>query len=110
MVWGKREAVDTAAAEFFCDRFDSDDIGDLKEYVGCKIEHNVEEGYIRFTQPVMLQSYQDEFKVSKDKERVTPADPGTVLVHSDENLQVNPEKHKYYRSGVGKLLHMMRWS
>ena len=58
----------------------------------------------------MLQSYQDEFNVLNDKARVTPVDPGTVLVHSDENLQVNPEKHKYYRSGVGKLLHMMRWS
>ena len=44
-------------------RFDTDDVGELDEYVGCKINHDKEKRSIRFTQPVMIQSFQDEFEL-----------------------------------------------
>ena len=42
--------------------FDCDEVGKLNEYVGCKINFNQEEGWIKLTQPVLLQSFEDEFK------------------------------------------------
>ena len=40
-------------------RFDCDIVGNMDEYVGCKLERNDEEGSIRITQPVLLQSFED---------------------------------------------------
>ena len=91
-------------------RFDCTEQGEVKEYAGCKIEHNKSEGSIKFTQPIIIQSFEDQFETNEEKRRVTPAEPGTVLVPTNEGEGVGPKLHKYYRSGVGKLLHMMRWS
>ena len=60
------------------DRFDVDDVGRLEEYVGCKIEWDHEKGTMRFTQPVLLQSFEDDFELPKGKP-VTPLVAGTVL-------------------------------
>ena len=48
--------------------FEVDDVGNLDEYVGCKIERGVD--YMKLTQPVMIQSYQDEFGVKSNKVRI----------------------------------------
>ena len=58
--------------------FDCEDIGEFKEYVGCKVERNDKEGYVKFTQPVLLQSYEDEFQLPTNKYE-TPAEPSKVL-------------------------------
>jgi len=42
-------------------RFDCVDIGALIEYVGCKIERTSKG--LKITQPVILQSFEDEFKI-----------------------------------------------
>jgi hypothetical protein len=42
--------------------FDWDKIGELKEYVGCKVEYKPDEGLVRMTQPVLLQSFKVEFE------------------------------------------------
>ena len=39
--------------------FDCEDVGNLDEYVGCKVRR--EEGCFTFTQPVMLKSFEDDF-------------------------------------------------
>src|SRR5687767_14171305 len=59
----------------------------------------------------MLQSFQDEFGIEADgmKPR-TPAVPGEVLQKGDERNRLSYMDQRKYRSGVGKLLHMMRWS
>ena len=94
------------------DRFDCDDIGEVKEYVGCKIDRDVKDNVFKFTQPVMIQSFRDEFELGKEcaKTPVTPTDPGTVLVKAEDKDKVGQKRQTYYRSGVGKLLHMARWS
>ena len=53
----------------------------LKEYVGCKIEQDDES--IRFTQPVLLQSFEDEFKCMAGKVMVL-AEAGGLLVKKGE--------------------------
>ena len=55
--------------------FECDDIGDMEEYVGCKIDK--EEGSIKFTQPVMLQSFKDEFDLENQRETPYATYPGT---------------------------------
>lgn len=93
--------------------FDCDDVGTMYEYVGCKIDRSEDTngiGEFKFTQPVMLQSFEDEFDLSDGTANDTPGEPGKTLPVATEEEMVEPGKLTYYRSGVGKLLHMMRWS
>ena len=105
--FGKHDDVEESRAEMN-QLFECNDIGDIDEYVGCKIDKS--ESGIRFTQPVMLQSFEDEFNLENVRETVTPADPGSTLPKVDDDTDVDPKLQTYFRSGVGKLLHMMRWS
>ena len=67
--------------------FDLDEIGELKECVGCKIEYNRDEGYMKLTQPVLLQSFEDEFDLeSVAGTYTTPAAPNSVLVSGDNKV------------------------
>jgi hypothetical protein len=95
--------------------FELDEVGELKEYVGCKIEYNRDEGYMILTQPVLIQSFEDEFELPM-REYTTPAVPNSVLVGSkeaggegDESL-LNEQEHRQYRKGVGKLIHLGKYS
>jgi Reverse transcriptase (RNA-dependent DNA polymerase) len=36
--------------------FECDEVGEMNEYVGCKIQHNQKGGWMKLTQPVLLQS------------------------------------------------------
>jgi hypothetical protein len=46
--------------------FACEDISKLKEYVGCKIERNKENKSLKISQPVIIQSFKDEFGVKPD--------------------------------------------
>ena len=70
---------------------------------------NREEGWIKLTQPVLLQSYVDEFDASKLTKPVTPAIPKSVLL-PNQTEKLDKTKHRLYRKGVGKLLHMARYT
>ena len=82
----------------------------MDKYVGCKLERNKEQQWIRFTQPVLLQSYTDEFSIPADVEPTIPAEDGQILVLCKRVNGVKESVQGMYRSGVGKLLHMMQWS
>ena len=92
--------------------FDCDDIGEVKEYLGCKIDIDKKNKALRLTQPVLLQSFKDEFELP-DSGRVqsVPAVAGSVLTPdvTDEEA-LNEDEHAEYRTAVGKLLHVCRWS
>ena len=62
---------------------DCDDIGWLTEYVGCKIEINRETRELKFTQPVLIQSFSDEFRLP-EKNYSTPAEAKQVLKHAED--------------------------
>jgi hypothetical protein len=109
LVCGKREAVEIAKTEIK-EYFECDEVGELLEYVGCKVEHNRDEHWIKLTQPVLMQSYIDEFDIPDGNVPKTPATPGSVLQKGEPQDCLNPEEQSTYRSGVGKLLHMMKWT
>ena len=91
--------------------FKCDDGGAMTEYVGGKIDYKPEDHTMKITQPVLLQSFEDEFEVNKQgREVLTPAGPNTVLGIDELNPEGNDELKTMYRKGVGKLLHLTRWS
>ena len=59
------------------DRFDCNEIGELMEYIGCKINRG--DGWIKLTQTVLLQNFKDKFDLLEVKTPRTPAAPGEVL-------------------------------
>ena len=56
-------------------RFECDVIGNMDEHIGCKLERDRVNKSITFTQPVMIQSFKDEFETNNTKTYVTPAEP-----------------------------------
>ena len=91
-------------------RFDCDVVGNMDEYVGCKIDRDWENRLLKITQPVMIQSFADEFNTDTGRRHRTPAESGQLLSRCAEGQGMKREEQKVFRSGVGKLLHMMRWT
>jgi len=64
---------------------------------------------LTFTQPILLQSYTDEFELPM-KEYSTPAIPGSVLPAVENGKELPGARQTKYHSGIGKLMHMMQYS
>jgi hypothetical protein len=107
LICGPKEGVMESKAQMM-DVFECDDIGEMKEYVGCKVERN--DKLVKMTQPVLLQSYSDEFDLPEGATPKTPAVPGQVLHKPREGEGIEPQEQGTYRSGVGKLLHTAKWT
>ena len=89
--------------------FDCKDLGEMKEYVGCRVERG--EGWLRLTQPTQLKKFSDEFDLNTHRaEPRTPAEPNSVLNEGDQGEPLSEAQQSDYRKGTGILLHMMRWS
>jgi hypothetical protein len=97
-----------AAKEQLKSRFECDDLGELNEYMGCKIDRD--EDYVKFTQPVLIQSSEDEFELNKTRQVFTPAEQGNILMTYDQGTELGGKEQTKYRNGGGNLLHRMRWS
>ena len=95
------------AKEDMKQRFDCDDKSKMKECIGCKVERG--DGWLRLTQPVLLNTFEDEFELP-DNDPKFPATAGKVLVKGSEETTMSSQEQFKCRSGVGKLLHMMRWT
>ena len=108
-VCGRGDLVKKAKIEMMKE-FDCDDLGELQEYVGCKIEYNKRDGWIKLTQPVLVQSLKDEFDINLKNVANTPAPEGQVLRKAPDIDSLNGEAMTNYRKGVGKLIHLMKWS
>jgi len=88
--------------------FECDDLGNMTEYIGCKIERSNTSRAIKITQPVLVQSLKDEFDLPDGVPPTTPAKPGTTITKQPEEEPLNAEKHTNYRAGIGKLQHLVR--
>jgi hypothetical protein len=87
-----------------------EDSGELTEFVGCKIDYHRNKQSLRMSQPVLLQSFQDEFDIHDGNERPkTPGIPEKTLQLRDKPPQ-GGERNTYFRSEVGKPMHLRRWS
>ena len=106
---GPTKAV-TESKEELAKLFDVDDLGTVKECVGCKIDYKPDVGALKITQPVLIQSFEDEFELPNGAHPNTPAVPGEVLKSVEVRNHVSHKEQTTYRKGVGKLLHLKRWS
>jgi hypothetical protein len=91
-------------------RLKCDDAGEMKEYVGCKIQIDRNLRSAKITQPVLIQSLSDEFELDLSKKHRTPAVPNLTLQKTEDGPKLDEKDQSLYRKGVGKLIHMMRWS
>ncbi len=91
------------------EEFKTSELGPLNEYVGCKIEHDREAGTMKFTQPVLIQSFEDEFEIPEKIRDQSPAIAGQVL-KDEEDQPLDKETQSLYRKAVGKLLFLCRIS
>jgi hypothetical protein len=64
---------------------------------------------LKFTQPVLMQSYNDIFELPKKSYR-TPAPAGSVLVEGKKEEALSPAMQKKFCSGTGKAMHVMQYS
>ena len=80
----------------------------LCKYVGCEVRKT--KFGILLNQPWIVQDIINEFDLKGDTP-VTPGYPNETLLRAT-NIEdmVNPELHKLYRSGVGKLLYLTKHS
>jgi hypothetical protein len=106
LIIGPKKAVEKTKKDLM-ERLDCKDCGDIKEYVGCKIERTKHS--LKFTQPVLMQSYNDRFELPK-KSYKTPALAGLVLVAGKKEEALSPAMQKKYCSGLGKAMHVMQYS
>jgi hypothetical protein len=74
--------------------------------MGCKIERT--KNSLKFTQPVLMQSHNDEFELPK-KICKTPALAGLVLVAGNKEEALSPAMQKKYCSGTGKAMHAIQY-
>jgi Reverse transcriptase (RNA-dependent DNA polymerase) len=107
IVIGKEDVVARESAKLMS-LFDCDDLGPMEEYIGNKIEITGQK--MKLTQPVLMQSFTDEFGVKAIDTPILPAKPGEVLVKGDCKDMLMPTKQTKYRSGVGKLRYLATWS
>ena len=84
-------------------------MGPLSEYIGCKIDVDDIKSRIKIAQPVLVQIFVDEYELDGHKP-TTPAEPGKILVKCEARHELSAKLKKIYRSGIGKLLYLMRWS
>ena len=107
LIAGPKELV-LETKELMKEYFECDDIGELTDYVGVKLDQT--DGSFKMTQPVLLQSLVDEFDVPSGGCPNTPATPGEVLPPLCEETQLGPDEQFLFRSAVGKMLHLVKWS
>jgi hypothetical protein len=106
LIIGSKKAIEKAKNNIM-ERFDYKDCGDIEEYVGCKIVRT--KNLLKFTQPVLMQSYNGKFKLPKKSYR-RPALAGLVLAAGKKEEALSPAMQKKYCSGTGKTMHAMKYS
>jgi hypothetical protein len=65
---------------------------------------------MKLTQLVLLQSYTNKFNLPEGENLRTPAMPSSVLQGGKVEDKLSAANQTKYRSGVGKMLHMMKWT
>ena len=95
VVWDTKKLTMKENSEF-TKRFECDNVGGVKEYMNSKVEHDYEEKILWFAQPVMLQSFGDEFKLPTERKYATSTNHGSILVKRELDQIVKNEMHAYF--------------
>jgi Reverse transcriptase (RNA-dependent DNA polymerase) len=89
-------------------------MGDMENFVGCKIIDTIEKDGVWKHQPKLLKNFKESFKsIIGDSARIfkTPSAPKTLIIRSKEgDLLISPEKQKTFRMRVGMLLYLIKHS
>ena len=97
-------------------QFEMKYVGDLREYVGCRIDfENGKGGKVAYlTQPDIVKKIENKFGseiLKLTKCYGTPSSPGYVAVRpKEEEPKLTEEVQKRFRSGVGTLLYLVKHS
>jgi hypothetical protein len=83
VLMGGKEGVKIAKKQM-TDQFDCKEVGNMDKHIGCKLAHNTEEGWIKFLQPALLQTFTDEFDLPQEKAPSTPAEGGPISLPCEE--------------------------
>ena len=89
------------------------EVGQLKEYVGCTILHRKGEKKLFMWQPDLVKRMEKIFHddIKNLRTYKTPTAPGQIILRTDEKEEVvDKETHKQFRSGVGMLLYLIKFS
>ncbi len=62
---------------------------------------------IKITQPILVQSLEDEFKLLIGTPPQTSANSGTVLTKNKEEDKLSKDMHTKYQDGIGKFQHLV---
>ena len=76
--------------------FKCDDIGELKDYVGCKFDRAQQGKCLKMTQPVIIQSFKDEFGIGLNKNIKIPEVPSKMSMKSDVNNEMDAVGQRQY--------------
>ena len=106
LIVGSDEAVSETKQELI-GLFDYKDCVKLEIYVRCKITQEGKHS-VRFTQPVLIQSLPDNFKLTNSW-YTTPVTAGDVLTKYKEEDMMEAQQQTTYQSGTGKLMHIMQY-
>ena len=86
--------------------FNCDNSGEVKEYIGTKVDVDKDTRTIRLTQLVLIKSFVDKFGVTENGKVTTPAAPGKVLKKCNPSQKLSHAQHKMYCKGVRKLVYL----
>ena len=90
--------------EKLSNKFDSKDLGELKYFLGVKIEQNKEAGSIWIGQPAYIENRLKRLGIQDSKPTSTPADVSSKLQPAAS--QTEPVNQAEYQSAVGNLMYL----
>jgi hypothetical protein len=85
--------------------FDCNNIGELKEYVGCKIKKRKNESQILIVQPITIRSFIDKFGIQGNNKIEIPVLSNDYFSPVMDGDELDKGDQKGYQSGV-----VVRWS
>lgn len=86
---------------------------EVREYVGCTFLHSLDENTMFLCQTELINQMEKEFmnEIKKVSLPATPLAPGeSVIQPKDDSELISVEQQKKYRSGVGMLLYLVKYS
>jgi hypothetical protein len=89
------------------------DVGPLSEYVGCTVVRDGDKKKLWMWQPDLITKLEEVFhdKINTLQVYKTPAAPGEIIMKAkDESEKVDEATHSLFRSGVGMLLYLVKFS
>ena len=113
LVIGKQVQIDKLIVELQDEGFNLKVTSSLTDYLSCCVIENASKGEIMIAQPHLINNLNDKFKEEVHQLKVykTPGTPRFKIVRPDENsVLINPELQKMYRSGVGMLLYLTKYT